>query len=235
MPTKAKPGASDDPNALKRVRAGAYQSADERFEVQEGGTGWFVVDTTQADEFGQQIVQGPYPTLAAVREALPEARRTTVRPLPRPRRTPQAEPIQRPEHVPEPEPKPEPEPMHPLATMLAEAAHDRLPPADGSVTVVTAPPGRADAVVAFTSHAIVAADIGEASVRRRLPPDDPAAPMSTRFLTWLAKQLKTEPGDIDVVLVAHPGWASPKALRLSPLEGDAGNAGNGGDHERLAP
>ncbi len=90
------------------------------------------------------------------------------------------------------------------------------------------PPGRADAVVAFTSHAVVAADVGEAAVRRRLPKDEPSAPMSTAFLAWLGKQLKTEPGDIDVVLVAHPGWASPKALRLSPFEGDAA------DHERVA-
>ena len=60
------------------------------------------------------------------------------------------------------------------------------------------------------------------------PKAEPSAPMSTAFLAWLGKQLKSEPGDIDVVLVAQPGWASPKALRLSAFEGDAA------DHDRLA-
>jgi hypothetical protein len=229
MPRAKKPKAeaSDDPNALKRVRAGAYRSADERFEVAEGGTGWFVVDTTQADELGQQIVQGPYPTLAAVRDALPGARRTTVRPLPRPRHRaapePEPEPMQ-----PLAEVEPEPEPMHPLAAILANAAAGTFPPADGGVTVLASPPGRADAVVAFTSHAVVAGDVTEAAIRRRLPADDPAAPMSVPFLAWLGKQLGAEPGDVDVVLAAHPGWASPKALKLAELEGTAA------EHERIA-
>lgn len=216
-----KASTSDDPNALKRVRAGAYRSADERFEVQEGGTGWFIVDTAQADELGQQIVQGPYPTLAAVRDALPDARRTTVRPLPRPRRS-------KPEPEPEPEAEEPPEPMHPLATILADAASGQFPSPDGEVVVLPSPPGRADALVAFTSHAVLAADVSEAAVRRRLPKDDPAAPMSVAFLAWLGKQLGAEPADIDVVLAAQPGWASPKALKLTPLEGDAA------EHERLA-
>lgn len=228
---KTKENPSDDPNALKRVRAGAYRSADERFEVQEGGTGWFIVDTAQADELGQQIVQGPYPTLAAVRDALPKARRQTVRPLRRPRRSkapPEPEP--QPEAQPEPEPESlEPaEPMHPLAAILADAASGRFPPPDGEMRVLPSPPGRADALVAFTSHAVLAADLSEAAVRRRLPKGDPAAPMSVAFLAWLGKQLGAEPADIDAVLAAQPGWASPKALKLTPLEGDAG------EHERLA-
>lgn len=43
--------------------------------------------------------------------------------------------------------------------------------------------------------------------------------MSAAFLTWLGKQLRAEPGTIDAVLVAHPGWASPKALTLEPADG----------------
>jgi len=86
MPSR-KPAAPPDPDKLNREAAGSYRTADERFEVREADVGWFLVDTTQANEFGQELIHGPYRTLTAVREAIPGARREKVTKL-RPRAAP---------------------------------------------------------------------------------------------------------------------------------------------------
>src|SRR3954453_21547278 len=62
------------PNDLVRESAGVYRSGDGRFEVQKSDLGWYLVDTEQANEFGQQLIHGPLPTLDAVRKAIPGAR-----------------------------------------------------------------------------------------------------------------------------------------------------------------
>lgn len=74
--------AAPDPDKLQRQAAGTYRTADGRFEAR-GGTaaGWFLVDTEQANDFGQELIQGPFPTLAAVRAAIPPARSTKVTPI----------------------------------------------------------------------------------------------------------------------------------------------------------
>ena len=221
MPRSSKPKPPPDPNQLVRQSAGTYRSGDDRFEVRQSGIGWFLVDSTQTDELGQELVQGPFPTLAAVRDAIPDARRTTVRALPRPKKAFSKTPAKaalRAEATRKPKAEPEPEPVHRLLEVLLEAANDRFPPADLAVEVVPPPPdSRTDAVVAFSGHTLVVADVDAARIRRRLAPDDPGAPMSPDFLAWLGKQLGAEPGMIDAVLVAQPGWVSPKALRLDPV------------------
>lgn len=77
--------ATADPNKLVRSRAGVYRTSDDRFEVRQAALGWFLIDSTVTDELGQELTRGPFATLAAVGEELPEARRTTIKPLPRPR------------------------------------------------------------------------------------------------------------------------------------------------------
>jgi len=217
MARTKKEAAPPEPNKLVRKAAGTYRSGDDRFEVRQSGIGWFLVDSTVADELGQELVQGPYPTLDAVRERLPEARRTTVKALPKPKRSKRAAEEEPPAP---PAPEPEPEPVHPLLGVLLEAARDRFPPADLEVEILQpATDARADAVVAFSGHSLVVADVDAAKVRRQLHSDDPGMPMSPTFLAWLGKQLHSEPGMIDVVLVAQPGWASPKALKLEPVSG----------------
>ena len=197
-----KAAAPPDPNRLVRVSAGRYRSEDERFEVREGGTGWFVTDAQQTNEFGQELVTGPYATLAAVREALPEARRTTLRPLPR-TRTRQAAGASAPKARRAKSPdRPKPTPEHRLVRLLRDAARDRFPAADRTLEVLGRPPGRTDAVVAFSSHIVVAAEVDADELRARLPDDDPGGPTSAPFLTWLGLQLGTPPGSLDVVLVA---------------------------------
>ena len=80
--------ASVDPDKLVRQSAGTYRTADERFEVRgAGSSGWFLVDTQQTNEFGQELITGPYATLDAVRSEIPAARSANVTPM---RRSPPA-------------------------------------------------------------------------------------------------------------------------------------------------
>ena len=67
---KAEPG----PDDLVRESAGVYRTGDGRFEVQKSDQGWFLVDTQQNNEFGQNLIHGPMATLDALREAIPGAR-----------------------------------------------------------------------------------------------------------------------------------------------------------------
>jgi len=78
MPAKKKAptDADADPDRLVRQKAGTYRTADDRFEVQQEGLGWFVVDSEHSNEFGQPLIHGPFETMAAVRVALPGARKT---------------------------------------------------------------------------------------------------------------------------------------------------------------
>jgi hypothetical protein len=90
---KAKGSAGEsDPDKLVRQSAGTYRTADGRFEVR-GGTsnGWFLVDAEQTNDFGQELIQGPFATLGAVRGAIPSARSakiTPIRPLTKPKQRP---------------------------------------------------------------------------------------------------------------------------------------------------
>jgi len=70
----AKADAAVDPDKLVRQQAGMYRTGDGRFEVREADAGWFLVDPDQTNEFGQELIRGPFATLKAVRDALPDAR-----------------------------------------------------------------------------------------------------------------------------------------------------------------
>ena len=76
--------AEADPDRLVRQRAGIYRTEDERFEIQQTDNGWFLVDTTQANELGQPLMLGPFATLAAIRAALPDARTAKAAPKAKP-------------------------------------------------------------------------------------------------------------------------------------------------------
>jgi GNAT superfamily N-acetyltransferase len=106
---------------------------------------------------------------------------------------------------------------HPLAPLLGAAAQGTFPAADGTLGVVPAPAPLRAAVVAFTAHSVVAADLEPDEVRAHLPDDDFGAPMSPAFLAWLGQRLGATPGVLDVVLV-HLGTANG-SLSLVPLEG----------------
>jgi hypothetical protein len=83
----------DDGPTLKRETAGRYGSTDGRFTVEaEGANAWYMADEEQVDQLGQPVLRGPFPTLAAARIAVAEARSTPVsgRDLPKAMQPPQA-------------------------------------------------------------------------------------------------------------------------------------------------
>jgi ribosomal protein S18 acetylase RimI-like enzyme len=74
---KAKAGTAADPattDKLKRERAGTYRTADGRFTIEQSSSGWMLLDAEQANELGLPLARGPFATLDAAREAIPEAR-----------------------------------------------------------------------------------------------------------------------------------------------------------------
>ncbi len=101
---------------------------------------------------------------------------------------------------------------HPLRVMLDEAAAGRFPPVDGLIDVVPAPDGLADAIVGFTGHFVLAADIDAGEVTARISPGDFSAPMSSATLTWLAARLDSVPATFDALLcrlatgTGAPAW-----------------------------
>lgn len=99
---------------------------------------------------------------------------------------------------------------HPLAAVLDEAAAGRFPPADGGVEILPVDADGTVAVVAFTGHAYVLADVDGTELDARLPDDaaagfgDAAAgfggALHPRVLTWLGRG--RDIGSTDVVLIA---------------------------------
>jgi hypothetical protein len=77
---KRKADAPADPDKLLRQEAGTYQTADGRFEARETAGEWFLVDAEQSNEFGQELIRGPFATLKALRAAIPEARESKAAP-----------------------------------------------------------------------------------------------------------------------------------------------------------
>ncbi|MDA8393171.1 MAG: GNAT family N-acetyltransferase [Actinomycetota bacterium] len=91
---------------------------------------------------------------------------------------------------------------HRLADVLRDAAAGRFPPSDGVVEVLAAPSGPVDAVVAFTAHHLIAADVDPHWVQGALEDDDLGAPMRPEFLAQLGRRLGSPAGMLDAVLTA---------------------------------
>jgi GNAT superfamily N-acetyltransferase len=79
--------------------------------------------------------------------------------------------------------------------------------------VFGSPPGRSDAVIAFTAHHVIAADVEPDEVHAHLTSRDLGAPMNAEFLAWLGRHMGSPPGSLDVVLAA-PGLPGPSADTL---------------------
>ncbi len=96
-----------------------------------------------------------------------------------------------------------------LRRVLEDAAAGRFPPADGLTQTMPTPEGPVHAVIAFTGHHVVAADVDPGEVAAHLDPADIAAPMGAPFLSWLGERLGAVPGTLDVVLAARAGASAP--------------------------
>lgn len=106
-----------------------------------------------------------------------------------------------------------------LARIISDAERGRFPSEDPDVTVVPQPSARHAAVLAFTGHRVVAADVPADWVRRTLPPGDLSAPLCPPFLTALTERLGRRVNNVDAVLLAPPVSAggTPDRLRLREL------------------
>jgi hypothetical protein len=85
-PKLPKDEAPPDPDQLVREAGGGYRTADGRFEVSQSGPTWFLIDSQQANEFGQELMHGPFATLKEVRAQLPGVRAVKARSPVRPSR-----------------------------------------------------------------------------------------------------------------------------------------------------
>lgn len=102
MPKSKQPKPAPGPDDIVRSGAGEYASGDGRFVVRQSDAAWYLVDAQQANEFGQELIHGPFRTLKEARSAMPGAR--SVKPLlrsqARPKRTgPKAAPPPRPKET----------------------------------------------------------------------------------------------------------------------------------------
>lgn len=109
--------------------------------------------------------------------------------------------------------------MSGLASLLEMVGRGQPLPADGEVTLLPAPMGAATAaVLGFTAHHVIAADVDPDWVRAQLGDErdgaDLGRPMQPEFLSALGRHLGARPGGQDVLLVA-PASTSPNE---SPAE-----------------
>jgi hypothetical protein len=86
VPKKEKP--PPGPDDVVRESAGAYVSGDGRFRVTQSDTTWFVQDTEQANEFGQELIHGPFGSLKQAQASLAGVRavKPLLRSVPRPKK-----------------------------------------------------------------------------------------------------------------------------------------------------
>ncbi len=91
---------------------------------------------------------------------------------------------------------------HPLAAAFEAAFRGSFPVVDGIVDVLPKLTGTADALIGFTGHWMLAADVDKAVVAQQLVPGDFSIPMSGAFVHWLAETLGTTSGPQDALFVA---------------------------------
>lgn len=106
---------------------------------------------------------------------------------------------------------------HPVQDVLAAVSAGRLPAADGVVEIHSQPPGPSAAVLGFTAHHVVAADVNADWVHAELDAADLGSPMKPAFLGSLGALLRRPVGALDVVLVAT-GRSGRPPLDLVPSQ-----------------
>jgi len=107
MAPAKKPKPEPAPDDLLRQEAGNYLSGDSRFEVRQSDANWYVVDREQTNEFGQELIRGPYGSMKDARAALPGARDITPLLRSRARTTKPAAKPAKSEEKPVPKPPPQ--------------------------------------------------------------------------------------------------------------------------------
>ena len=89
-----------------------------------------------------------------------------------------------------------------LAELLRSAAAGEPPPADLATVLLARPPGPVSAVLGFTGHHVVAADVESSWLAETREVGDFGSVMRVPFLAALGSRLGARVGHLDVVLVA---------------------------------
>jgi hypothetical protein len=100
--SKAKePTKPREPDDLVRQTAGSYVSGDSRFEVRQSDANWYLVDREQTNEFGQELIHGPFSSMKAAKAQIAGARdiKPLLRSTPRPKPTAQPKPPAKPKET----------------------------------------------------------------------------------------------------------------------------------------
>jgi hypothetical protein len=113
-----------------------------------------------------------------------------------------------------------------ILDLLHAAALGAFPPEDGATEVVGAVAGAPAAVLSFTAHHVVAADVPAGEVLGRVDPADLKGPLAPGALAWLAERTGLVAGSLDVVLAWVPERAVASDLAVHEVAP--------GDHPRVA-
>lgn len=105
-----------------------------------------------------------------------------------------------------------------MIDLLHGAARGSFPPEDGRTDVVGAVAGAPAAVLSFTAHHVVAADVPAEEVLARVDPQDLKGPLAPGVLAWLAERTGLVAGSLDVVLAWVPGRAAGEASVIQEIE-----------------
>lgn len=105
-----------------------------------------------------------------------------------------------------------------MIDLLHGAARGTFPPEDGRTEVVGAVAGAPAAVLSFTAHHVVAADVPADEVLARVDPQDLKGPLAPGVLTWLAERTGLVAGSLDVVLAWVPERAAHDSATVREVE-----------------
>jgi GNAT superfamily N-acetyltransferase len=112
-----------------------------------------------------------------------------------------------------------------ILELLHAAARGVFPPEDGVTEVVPAAPGARAAVLSFTAHHVVAADVPRDEVLAHVDPENLNGPVAPPVLAWLAERTGLRAGSLDVVLAWVPERAVATRASVREIEP--------GDHPRV--
>lgn len=108
-----------------------------------------------------------------------------------------------------------------IGELMAEVAAGRMPPADARVEVVPAPSTTHAAVLAFTAHHLIAAEVPEQWVHDQVQDDPLTAPTSPRFLLELGRRIGHPARTLDIVFAAPALTADGAPLAIAEVAPDA--------------
>lgn len=112
-----------------------------------------------------------------------------------------------------------------MLELLHAAARGAFPPEDGRTEVVSAVAGAPAAVLSFTAHHVVAADVPADEVLARVDPADLKGPLAPAVLAWLSSRTGLVSGSLDVLLAWVPERGVDFGSEVRPVEA--------GEHPRV--